>query len=365
MAHSNGKINAPVGIDTDIAPVLGVGSYDIGYLCSNAHGKINPWARYKPVRYSSLAPGATETWWKALDRNCGVAPKRISSYPDSVNWANGTMNGWVYEAPTGGDSSPYRVLDFDGYNHNARVPINNLWVPSQAINQFSDSSFEASCSIMMPSQGTLTDELNMGDFAEIADCYFGVYVKQRSGSQSRRATGTGKIGTGYAMAKIKTYGMPTGTWDVYPFLSSIVINQDDPDKAADYFSIPLLRSASISIISSYVSINIIPGELPQYGGLVDVTIRVKNSSSGSLTFTNNWWYTRYFNNEFHDPMQIGENSGRINTFSVPGNTQKDMVITVTVSQDLAESMAGPKLWISLNSGNFLQSTMFPMPMPDM
>lgn len=41
MAHSNGKITAPVGIDADIAPVLGVGSYDLGYLCSNAHGKIN------------------------------------------------------------------------------------------------------------------------------------------------------------------------------------------------------------------------------------------------------------------------------------------------------------------------------------
>lgn len=53
-----------MGIDADIAPVLGVGSYDLGYLCSNAHGKINPWARYKPVRYESLAPGANENGGK-------------------------------------------------------------------------------------------------------------------------------------------------------------------------------------------------------------------------------------------------------------------------------------------------------------
>lgn len=32
MAHSNGKITAPVGIDADIAPVLGVGSYDLGFF---------------------------------------------------------------------------------------------------------------------------------------------------------------------------------------------------------------------------------------------------------------------------------------------------------------------------------------------
>ena len=94
MAHSNGKITAPVGIDADIAPVLGVGSYDLGYLCSNAHGKINPWARYKPVRYESLAPGENEKWWQGWDGNCGIMPKRISSYQDSVNWANGSMNGW-------------------------------------------------------------------------------------------------------------------------------------------------------------------------------------------------------------------------------------------------------------------------------
>lgn len=48
MAHSNGVITAPVGIDADIAPVLGVGSYDLGYLCSNAHGKINKWSYIKP-----------------------------------------------------------------------------------------------------------------------------------------------------------------------------------------------------------------------------------------------------------------------------------------------------------------------------
>ena len=81
MAHSNGKITAPVGIDADIAPVLGVGSYDLGYLCSNAHGKINSWARYKPVRYESLAPGENEKWWQGWDGNCGIMPKRISSKP--------------------------------------------------------------------------------------------------------------------------------------------------------------------------------------------------------------------------------------------------------------------------------------------
>ena len=54
MSHSNGKITAPINLDGDVFATLGIGSvggdYDLGYACANTHGKINPWARYKPVR---------------------------------------------------------------------------------------------------------------------------------------------------------------------------------------------------------------------------------------------------------------------------------------------------------------------------
>ena len=45
MGHSNGKITAPVGLDSDVYPTLGIGAtsngYDLGYACANTHGKIN------------------------------------------------------------------------------------------------------------------------------------------------------------------------------------------------------------------------------------------------------------------------------------------------------------------------------------
>ena len=45
MGHSNGKITAPVGLDSDVYPTLGIGptsdGYDLGYACANTHGKIN------------------------------------------------------------------------------------------------------------------------------------------------------------------------------------------------------------------------------------------------------------------------------------------------------------------------------------
>lgn len=97
MGHSNGKITAPVGIDADIAPVLGVGSYDLGYLCSNAHGKINKWSYIKPKEANTP------------DFNNANLPGLIY---DSVN------KTIVYDVP----KTWYRALDFDGYDHNAKPP---------------------------------------------------------------------------------------------------------------------------------------------------------------------------------------------------------------------------------------------------
>lgn len=46
---------ATTGITTTaVANNLGVSSHAVGYLCSNNHGKTNPFAKYKPVRLDSL-----------------------------------------------------------------------------------------------------------------------------------------------------------------------------------------------------------------------------------------------------------------------------------------------------------------------
>ncbi len=104
MGHSNGKITAPINLAGDVYATLGIGSvngaYDLGYACANTHGKINPWARYKPVRYESLAPGPNEKWWQGWDGNCGVKPFQMAGYWDAPKHADGSMNGWEYTTLT-------------------------------------------------------------------------------------------------------------------------------------------------------------------------------------------------------------------------------------------------------------------------
>lgn len=108
MGNSNGKITAPVNVQTDVYKVLGIGAqggfYDVGRAC--ASDRVNRNSKYCPI----------------------VNPK-ISALTD-VEW-EAAAYGFVYDArgyltrpiPTGGTSSPYRITDFNRYNHYA---INGL-----------------------------------------------------------------------------------------------------------------------------------------------------------------------------------------------------------------------------------------------
>jgi len=102
--------------------------YVLAYLCSNAHGKINKWARCKPERINSIIP-ITDS--QRCQNNFGLRPGKIY---DTVNLAieafkNGEVMGWEYEAPrTGTDHS--RLSDFDGYDPGAGSPFGSLPDPT-------------------------------------------------------------------------------------------------------------------------------------------------------------------------------------------------------------------------------------------
>lgn len=141
MSNSNGKITAPIDIETDIYKVLGLSAtsdgYDLGYACSNKHGKIKKWARYKPVildapfvddnfnsatgywdeKKTNIGKWSTNRAWIFGSKNYPVFDiKQISNFNDYGK--DGTINQsfqWAYQAPW--DSFYYRITDFLGYSH--------------------------------------------------------------------------------------------------------------------------------------------------------------------------------------------------------------------------------------------------------
>lgn len=118
---NNGLITAPISVK-DPYTCMGVGAtangYDLGYICSNSHGKINWRSLYKPVKSSKISELTDSDYFNL---NFGYT---IPVYGTYSAMKNGITNGWTYNPPTGGDSSPYRLTDFNRYNHKATAPFN-------------------------------------------------------------------------------------------------------------------------------------------------------------------------------------------------------------------------------------------------
>jgi hypothetical protein len=132
MANNNGIISAPIGLIPDVYGVLNLvaqgGLYDIGYACQNSHGRINRWAKYKPTRAGDTQETPAD-WWKGLDGMCGLDVP-VYSTPGNLDsgFVHDIVSGdadWGYLAPREHiDWS--RILDFEGYNHNAGCPFGKL-----------------------------------------------------------------------------------------------------------------------------------------------------------------------------------------------------------------------------------------------
>ena len=105
------------GITTTlVANTLGTSSRDVGTLCTSDN--INIFSKYKPMSIAKVADVDDN------DRefiNWGVTVPEPIGYP--IQNGELTHNPWVYNKPTGGASSPYRLGDFRKYKHDAVSPI--------------------------------------------------------------------------------------------------------------------------------------------------------------------------------------------------------------------------------------------------
>lgn len=134
--YSNGLITAPVSV-WDVRRALGLNSTDVGTLCTST--RINMWAKCKPINapyiLRALNYAAAE---QIMNYKAGLSciyatsfnslKSQIESYWDNANYKdNGQFVAVKYDRPTGGLASPYRLTDFNGYNHNA-------WLDARVVN---------------------------------------------------------------------------------------------------------------------------------------------------------------------------------------------------------------------------------------
>lgn len=107
MGLSNGKITAPINY-AEPYQCMGVGkyngSYDLGYICSNAHGKLNIYSYIKPIDVNQKE----DVQFTNAKYLASLVPVRyIGGNAAPANFK------WGYNAP----KSFLRINDFNGYDH--------------------------------------------------------------------------------------------------------------------------------------------------------------------------------------------------------------------------------------------------------
>ena len=356
MPISSGKIVAPVSID-DVRTALGVSSYDLGYLCKNTHGKTNMWAKYKPVIYPSENINLTNSnWWKSSNGNCGIdiSGAQAGTYKDIVSkMTSDGSNGYKYSPPQGGSNAPFRLLDFEGYMPEAMTPIHSFTVPKQ-VDNLSGSTFFAT--VAYNPSSSMGGSLSLSDIGglvwqgvayTLGDMYFGVYMVQKGGTRSQRLTADSP---GIMLVQVPVVGLPVNTYNVYPFLSTVKLGILDADKAAGYFTLPNTKVAEIQVVSTTYNI-IINAGIGMIATALTVTVQVKNPTSSSKTFTNNWLWVRFAKHDLFDPQMVGETKLELGTFTVAAG-ETYTVIRKTFDIEADESY---KVWVTLDSSRYTDS----------
>lgn len=233
MSYSNGKITAPVTV-TDVRTALSSSSKDVGTLCSSP--SVNVWAKYKPVPLAEIVPLRSSAWWKGTSGMCGMDITTYNSLTALFAALSGGNYAWGRELPTGGTAAPYRLLDFQGYNHNAENPVGAIGGTSYTI-----SSGRITIQYDMAAVGsdniTLSDiEIN-GD--SLDEYYLGVYAYGGTGSTSSFYCTASQPFTSSTDMSIEITGLTdsyAGTYNVIPFFSSVRLTLNGQAQAGTFLS---------------------------------------------------------------------------------------------------------------------------------
>lgn len=301
MGLSNGKITYPFTFDSssgDVQRCLGYYNESLKSVIENAD--INMWAKYKPVPYPSdiIYPQmnsdgswkSDSTWWKGSDNNYGITIN-VNTYrvgtgsgvctddnalPNALNALaaniNGGNHGWGYERPWGGANAPYRLLDFNGYNHNAPKPIRNVSVSD--VSMTPHRSWTQQVQMLTPSGDSISnrDYLVPTDITSLnLRAGFAIYLKDGS-TYKVMAWATGTTWSGFSS---------------YTSDGIIVHAQEGKCEAhfkdkGKYYVLPLFFSRAMSQPSDGMSLNNVGVYIIPAPGVTFYSFRCYSTGTGNI-----------------------------------------------------------------------------------
>lgn len=356
----------PEGVG-EICNLLLTNHADVGWVCSRG-SLINMFSKYKPVILSNVIDStvingvsqinsdntwkSTATWWKGNTGDCGIELPFLTmrDISDIVDHCDGSANGWVYNPPTGGTNAPYRLIDFNYYDHDAVCPVSNFTLYGKVVSNQAGGKVEAGISIRSSSSYAIS----LMDMATLVGKYFSVYFLRKGSSNSRQASCEAVIGaSGGDHFEVSTQGWTTGTWLAYPLLSEFPLNGESV--ANSYYPLPYTSPIEFEVVATTLFVVItsfsVDTSNPLYvqdgqrGYKVTASVGLTNIGSSSITLTNNTWMTTYRNSQGGN---VDEYSGSIANQTVASGTTVNINITGVVSIDVYDSEK-PRLWVTFNS----------------
>lgn len=354
MGNSNGLISAPVSV-FDVKSAIGTNTLDVGSLCTKVT-LINKFAKYKPVRLQNVIDTtvingvaqlnndktwkSTTNWWRGDDGKCGLD---VNVYDTEYKLTQGFESEWGYLVPRGGSVTPiepYRLIDFNQYNHKAQAPFR-----ASVIGDYTDESgvqgfyitgqsnrVAVGCYFDFPQDSTAIgiDDLRAKDgkgiFYNFSKLYVGVLMTRGKVTPTADAHGVIKInpkdiettidrdadwGHGYNRTIYLTEGeinvVAGGTWYVYPFIT--------PNGVRDEGGVDVpINPWNGNISKNSTGFGLVSIALPMVNdGSTNAPLVMASSVGGAnctttMTLSNLTWYTGAFKFKF---TIVASNSGAI------------------------------------------------------
>lgn len=356
-----------------LAGILGVskrsdGKYHLADIATAP--SITIWAKFKSFGYNSenfdydphnpdggnkRRNDARKSVNQAIDFTNALISTTSDVSGIAAKYAQGDINnGWRHLPPQGrANNQPYRLRDFDGYDHGALPFVYGFTVPSAWAKD--QGEFDVSFRIPIESDDILTYK----DFPILQNCYLGVAMI--AGNTVYRMTNSNTIAEAGLSLKVPTTFINPATYTLYPFVSSVQLGiLDGGFVPAQIYTIPQSSGKTLVLASGTVTITIkgVYSNTTDSNGFYSMsyTITIQNNGAGSLTLSNNAIYVLYGNKTSigvldKDEKMMELNLGRDILVAAGKSTSVEGVIGSIIPALRNNS----KIWVSLQSSKYVQS----------
>lgn len=319
MTLSGKRLKKPITV-AEIGSCIGSSSKDVGTLV--LHSNVNMWSRKKPVHISSPEPNRSLEWWKGTENNCGInPPARVSTFAAVKALYDGGLNGWSYTKP----ATYYRMLDFDGYYHDATPQINGLKAPPTILsgNDISVSVGIRESDLDSSGSGSLDMSEITVDGVSLNNWYIGIALFE---NDTRHI---GHIATNRGL-QAQEYTYPTNdsmigkSYTIVPFYSKVMLSKDSGNATEGaLMPLPNLMPQRVTVISRSTRLYVGIDE-PLWDSArttISFTVIATSNSTDIVKISSAIIKLRFIEHGYEDGMEGGEYQFDMGAFDVPAGQE--------------------------------------------